>query len=72
MNEQDFLWLMTWIFGGFGIVSIVLMILEETLLRLYPHKYWREESLSKELDLLYLELQKGKEINIADYIKENK
>lgn len=72
MNEQDFLLLMTWIFGGFGIVSIVLMILEETLLRLYPHKYWREESLSKELDLLYLELQKGKEINIAEYIKENK
>tara|TARA_Y100000361_G_C10982020_1_gene249589 strand:+ start:275 stop:493 length:219 start_codon:yes stop_codon:yes gene_type:complete len=72
MNEQDFLWLMTWVFGGFGIVSIVLMILEETLLRLYPHKYWREESLSKELDLLYLELQEGKEINIAEYIKENK
>ncbi len=72
MNEQDFLWLMTWVFGGFAVVIIVLMILEETLLRLYPHKYWREESLSKELDLLYLELQKGKEINIAEYIKENK
>ena len=72
MNEQDFLWLMTWVFGGFAVVSIVLMILEETLLRLYPHKYWREESLSKELDLLYLELQEGKEINIAEYIKENK
>ena len=72
MNEFEFIWLMTWVFGGFGIVSILLMILEETLLRLYPHKYWREESLSKELDLLYLELQKGKEINIAEYIKENK
>ena len=72
MNEQDFLLLMTWIFGGFAVVSIVLMILEETVLRLYPHKYWREDSLSKELDLLYLELQKGKEINIAEYIKENK
>ena len=72
MNDQDFVLLMTWIFGGFAVVSIVLMILEETLLRLYPHKYWREESLSKELDLLYLELQKGKEINIAEYIKENK
>ena len=47
MNEQDFLWLMTWVFGGFAVVSIVLMILEETLLRLYPHKYWREDSLSK-------------------------
>ncbi len=72
MNEFEFIWLMTWVFGGFAVVSIVLMILEETLLRLYPHKYWREESLSKELDLLYLELQKGKEINIAEYIKENK
>ena len=35
MNEFEFFWLMTWVFGGFAVVSIVLMILEETLLRLF-------------------------------------
>tara|TARA_Y100001938_G_C7997978_1_gene383127 strand:- start:591 stop:809 length:219 start_codon:yes stop_codon:yes gene_type:complete len=72
MTEYEFTWLMTWILGGFAVISIVLMVIEEILLKLYPHKYWRENELSKELDLLYLELQKGKEINIAEYIKENK
>jgi F-type H+-transporting ATPase subunit beta len=51
---------------------IALMIIETLALKLFPHKYWREDELSKELDLLYLELQKGKEINIAEYIKEKK
>ena len=48
------------------------LISRQVALKLFPHKYWREDELSKELDLLYLELQKGKEINIAEYIKEKK
>jgi len=46
------------------------MIIETLALKLFPHKYWNKDSISKELDLLYLELQKGKEIKVADYIKE--
>ena len=57
MNEFDFVLLMTYMFGGFAVICIALMIIE---------------TLAKELDLLYLELQKGKEINIAEYIKEKK
>ena len=72
MNEQDFFMLMTYMFGGFALVGVALMIIETLALKLFPHKYWNEDSLSKELDLLYLELQKGKEINIAEYIKEKK
>jgi hypothetical protein len=72
MNEFDFVLLMTYMFGGFAVICIALMIIETLALKLFPHKYWREDELSKELDLLYLELQKGKEINIAEYIKEKK
>ena len=72
MNELEFIWLMTYMLGGFAIVGVALMIIETLALKLFPHKYWREDELSKELDLLYLELQKGKEINIAEYIKEKK
>ncbi len=70
MNEFEFIWLMTWVLGGFVVVGVALMIIETLALKLFPHKYWNEDSLSKELDLLYLELQKGKEIKVADYIKE--
>ena len=70
MNEFEFIWLMTWVLGGFAVVGVALMIIETLSLKLFPHKYWNEDSLSKELDLLYLELQKGKEIKVADYIKE--
>ena len=70
MNEFEFIWLMTWVLGGFAVVGVALMIIETLALKLFLHKYWNEDSLSKELDLLYLELQKGKEIKVADYIKE--
>ena len=70
MNEFEFIWLMTWVLGGFAVVGVALMIIETLALKLSPHKYWNEDSISKELDLLYLELQKGKEIKVADYIKE--
>jgi len=70
MNELEFVWLMTYMLGGFAIVGVALMIIETLALKLFPHKYWNEDSISKELDLLYLELQKGKEIKVADYIKE--
>ena len=70
MNEYDFFMLMTYMFGGFAVVGVALMIIETLALKLFPHKYWNEDSISKELDLLYLELQKGKEIKVADYIKE--
>ena len=70
MNELEFIWLMIYMLGGFAVVGIALMIIETLALKLFPHKYWKEDSLSKELDLLYLELQKGKEIKVADYIKE--
>ena len=70
MNEFELIWLMTWILGGFAVVGVALMIIETLALKLFPHKYWKEDSITKELDLLYLELQKGKEIKVADYIKE--
>ena len=65
MNEFEFIWLMTWVLGGFAVVGVALMIIETLALKLFPHKYWKEDSISKELDLLYLELQKGKEIKVA-------
>lgn len=70
MNELEFIWLMIYMLGGFAVVGVALMIIETLALKLFPQKYWNEDSISKELDLLYLELQKGKEIKVADYIKE--
>ena len=70
MNEFEFIWLMIYMLGGFALVGVALMIIETLALKLFPHKYWKEDSITKELDVLYLELQKGKEIKVADYIKE--
>ena len=57
MNEFEFIWLMIYMLGGFAIVGVALMIIETLALKLFPHKYWKEDSITKELDLLYLELQ---------------
>ena len=43
MNEFEFIWLMTWVLGGFAVVGVALMILE-THFKIIPHKYWREDS----------------------------
>jgi len=70
MNEQDFLWILFWTFSAFAGISIVFMIIEEIALRLYPHKFYNESSISEALDDLYEELQTQKEINVAEYLKE--
>lgn len=72
MNELDFIWLMTWTCGYLAIAGILIMVFEAIALKLYPHKFVNEDKISSQLDSLYSELAKGKEINIAEYIKENK
>jgi Na+-transporting methylmalonyl-CoA/oxaloacetate decarboxylase gamma subunit len=72
MNELEFIWLMTWGFGIFAVLGILIMVIETIALKLFPHKFVNEDKISSQLDSLYSELAKGKEINIAEYIKENK
>ena len=63
---------MTWGFGIFAVLGILIMVIETIALKLFPHKFVNEDKISSQLDSLYSELAKGKEINIAEYIKENK
>lgn len=69
MNEQEF-WFFVSIMLFLLAIGTLYLIIETLALKLFPNRFWKEDSISKELDLLYLELQKGKEINIAEYIKE--
>jgi len=69
MSEGDFLIL----FGTMSFLfftGVFVLIVEWLALKLFPEKFIDNNKLSEELDLLYSELLKGKEINIADYIKE--
>jgi len=69
MNEQEFILLFgTMLF--LLITGVIVLIIEWLALKLFPEKFIDNTKLSEELDLLYSELSKGKEINIADYIKE--
>jgi len=71
MNEQEFILLFgTMLF--LLITGVIVLIIEWLALKLFPEKFVENTKLSEELDLLYSELAKGKEINIAEYIKENK
>jgi len=69
MSEGDFIIL----FGTMAFLlftGVFVLIVEWLALKLFPEKFIDNTKLSEELDLLYSELLKGKEINIADYIKE--
>lgn len=69
MSEGDFIIL----FGTLAFLlfaGVFVLIVEWLALKLFPEKFIENTKLSEELDLLYSELAKGKEINIAKYIKE--
>lgn len=70
MNELDFYWLLMWTLGILAGIGIILMIVEEVSLKYFPHLHKSEASLSEALDELYEELQKQKEVNVAEYLKE--
>ena len=70
MNELDFYWLLMWTLGILAGIGIILMIVEEVTLKYFPHLHKSEASLSEALDDLYEELQKQKEVNVAEYLKE--
>lgn len=69
MSEGDFIIL----FGTLAFLlfaGVFVLVVEWLALKLFPEKFIDNSKLSEELDLLYSELAKGKEINIAEYIKE--
>lgn len=69
MSEGDFIIL----FGTLAFLlfaGVFVLVVEWLALKLFPEKFIENTKLSEELDLLYSELAKGKEINIAEYIKE--
>ena len=37
MNEFEFIWLMTWVLGGFAVVGVALMIIEDISFKDYSH-----------------------------------
>lgn len=63
-----------WVYLGLAVYGFISLILTLAYVSLWiDNKRLQSENNKKvinELDLLYLELQKGKEIKVADFIKE--
>ncbi|BAQ85059.1 hypothetical protein [uncultured Mediterranean phage uvMED] len=63
-----------WVYLGLAVYGFISLIFTLAYVSLWiDNKRLQSKSnkkISNELDLLYLELQKGKEINVADFIKE--
>ena len=63
-----------WVYLGLAVYGFISLILTLAYVSLWiDNKRLQSKNNKKvinELDLLYLELQKGKEIKVADFIKE--
>jgi|TARA_R100000426_G_scaffold22507_1_gene19373 hypothetical protein len=63
-----------WVYLGLAVYGLISLILTLAYVSLWiDNKRLQSKNNKKvinELDLLYLELQKGKEIKVADFIKE--
>lgn len=63
-----------WVYLGLAVYGLITLILTLAYVSLWiDNKRLQSKNNKKvinELDLLYLELQKGKEIKVADFIKE--
>ena len=63
-----------WVYLGLAVYGLISLILTLAYVSLWIDNKRLQSKKNKkvinELDLLYLELQKGKEIKVADFIKE--
>ena len=63
-----------WVYLGLAVYGFISLIFTLAYVSLWiDNKRLQSKSdkkIGNQLDLLYLELQKGKEINVADFIKE--
>tara|TARA_Y100001937_G_C7096832_1_gene320482 strand:- start:246 stop:458 length:213 start_codon:yes stop_codon:yes gene_type:complete len=63
-----------WVYLGLAVYGLISLILTLAYVSLWiDNKRLQSKNNKKvinELDLLYLELQKGKEIKVADFLKE--
>ena len=63
-----------WVYLGLAVYGLISLILTLAYVSLWiDNKRLQSKNnkkVSNELDLFYLELLKGKEINVADFIKE--